>query len=69
MPDNLEGLRISHCKMNWKVTLELMNAIKSRSFLKRLELIKVNLNEFSIKVLTEVVRTNRNIMHLDISWN
>jgi len=45
MPDNLEILRISNCKIGWKVTQELLDYIKLKSYLKKLDLIKANLNE------------------------
>jgi len=68
-PNNLETLRLSHCKINWRTTQDLLMAVKQRSFLRQLELIKVNLNEFSIKVLVDVIKENRTLTHLDISWN
>jgi hypothetical protein len=46
-----------------------MSTIRARSFLKKLELIKANLNDNTVQVLGEVIRTNRTLTHLDISWN
>jgi hypothetical protein len=43
--------------------------IKHKSFLKKLDLIKANLNEFSIATLCEVIQNSRSITSLDISWN
>jgi hypothetical protein len=37
--------------------------------LKKLELVKANLNEFSVPILGEVIKTARQITYLDISWN
>lgn len=47
-PENLEVLRLSHCRINWKITKELLDNLKVRSYLRKLELVKANLNEFSI---------------------
>jgi len=69
-PENLETLRLSHCKINWQYTNKLVNSVqKNGRFLKKLELVKVNLNEFGVKSLIEAIRTNKSITHLDISWN
>ena len=48
VPQNLDSLRISHCKMNLHDTHHLLNTIKTRCNLKTLDLIKVNLNSESI---------------------
>ena len=69
LPENLEMLRLSHCKINWKTTQMLLETFTSRCYLKKLELVKANLNEFSVPILGEVIKTARQITYLDISWN
>jgi len=68
-PESLEVLRLSHCKMNWKITKQLLENLKTKSYLRKLELVKANLNEFSIADLGEVVQNARALTHLDLSWN
>ena len=59
-PENLESLRISHCKMNSTITKELLDNIRKRCFLRKLELVKVNLDRNS-RELVDVINQNKNI--------
>jgi hypothetical protein len=44
-PENLEMLRMSHCKIDWKTSLFLLETLqKSGKYLKKLELVSANLN-------------------------
>jgi Ran GTPase-activating protein (RanGAP) involved in mRNA processing and transport len=68
--EQLEDLRLSHCRINWKTTQQLLTTLSTqRCFLRKLQLVKANLNEFSTEILGDVLRFARSITHLDISWN
>jgi len=69
MPENLEHLRISHCKINWRTTQELLETIKQRCFLKKLELIEIKMNGESVQLLIDIIHRSKSITSLDISWN
>jgi hypothetical protein len=51
------------------MTENLLQNFKLRCSLKRLELVKANLNEFSVVTLGAVVRKAKRLEALDISWN
>ena len=67
-PENLESLRLSHCRLNTKLAQELCDSLKRRCFLRKLELVNCNLKE-NVTALCRVIETNKHIVSLDLSWN
>ena len=69
VPDNLQELHLIHVKCVWSATDALIRSIRQRNYLRKLSLIEAGLNDFSLLHLCEVVRTQKTLMSLDISWN
>lgn len=67
IPNHLEELRIENCKMSQEVTLNLIESIAEKSYLKKLGLVNVNINEEAFAILTEYI-TESTLTELDISW-
>ena len=43
--------------------------MRSRNYLRKLSLVEAGLNDFSMANLCEVVKTQKTLQALDISWN
>lgn len=69
IPHNLEELKLINCKIHASTTYQLLETLNERSYIRKLALVKANLNEASIKVLVDYIRYQRFLIDLDISWN
>ncbi len=69
MPENLEYLRLSHCKMPRIAVSNLLETIRDKCFLRKLELVKIGLYGDNVEQLSNIVKQSRSITHFDISWN
>jgi hypothetical protein len=55
MPENLEHLRISNCKINWETSTALVTTINEKCFLKKLELVDIKMNDACVELLLEII--------------
>ncbi|CDW72588.1 UNKNOWN [Stylonychia lemnae] len=68
-PKNLEDLRITNCKITSTCSANILISIKESLYLKRLSLVKANLSDYCIGLLSQVLTSSRHLIDLDISWN
>jgi|LakMenEpi03Aug12_release.lakeMendotaPanAssembly.Ray.scaffolds.fasta_scaffold1433665_1 hypothetical protein len=69
MPYHLAELSLYHCKIGWKQTFNLLQGIKIKNQLVKLSLVRAGINEFSIPILENLVKTSKTLKDLDLSWN
>ena len=67
-PTMLEELHLINIKSNFVATLELCKYLR-RNYLRKLSLVDVGLNTESILILSQVVKSSKTLISLDISWN
>lgn len=68
-PLNLDELHLYFCRINWQVTQQLLELLKEKTLLKRLSLVKANLNGITMQTIAEILGKARSLTDLDISWN
>ena len=68
LPNQLDSLNLYFCKISAEATETLLKGI-TRCQLTQLSLVKSNLNELSLKHLTDMIEANKRLKFLDISWN
>ena len=64
----LEELHLISLKRNVQVVDKLCSYLK-RNYLKKLSLVKAGLGESSIQILAQVVKSSKNLVCFDMSWN
>jgi len=69
VPYHLEELRIEHCQMSPQTTAYLLDELEHKSYLRKLVLVNVGLNEKCMTNLCSFIATNKYIECLDVSWN
>jgi len=69
VPDHLQELHLIHTKAVWRATDDLVRHMRQKNYLRKLSLVEAGLNDFSLVNLCEVVRTQKTLVSLDVSWN
>ena len=69
IPNHLEELRIENCKIENKITTNLVEVINQKCYLKKLGLVSANITVEAFKNLCIFVETAPYLNDLDLSWN
>ena len=66
----LEELRLNSCRMNTIFVNEILSQIKKRpNCIRMLSLARANLNDISLRLISEIMNVSTSLIELDISWN
>lgn len=68
-PYHLDELMINHCKITPKAVCHLFSELIRTSYISKLSLVNANLNIQGLSLISQMIRTNKFITHLDLSWN
>lgn len=68
IPDHLEELRIENCKIAPETTRELIDILNEKSFISRLSLVNVGLNDESFGQLCDYLEATPSLEEISIAW-
>lgn len=66
IPFHLEELRIENCKIEKDVTLKLIKILNEKSYIQKLGLVDIGIEEEAFKELCSLVSNNTQIIEIDI---